>query len=167
MATATRRLGEVLIERGLVKAWQLDAALQTQRTTKEFLGTILVKKGWLTEAALLSGLAEQFNMPHVHVTADDVDWQVAGKYSPALLTEHHCLALRCDGRSVTVAIANPLDAWAISELEQRAGVRALQLVLASAEEIQEAIRVCHQRALRALNNQIKRASGEGSPDRGL
>ena len=166
MATPTRRLGEVLIERGLIKPWQLDTALQAQRTTKEFLGTILVKKGWLTEDALLTGLAAQFNVEYIHITADDVDWKTAGKYSPALLAEHHCLALRCDDRSVTVAIANPLDAWAISELEQRAGARRLELVLASAEEIREAIRVCHQRALRALKTEINRPGEDRSSGQG-
>ncbi len=136
---ATQPLGELLIHKGLITRAQLTAALQAQRVSKEFLGALCVRKGWVAEDALLDALAEQFGMPRVHLDQERLDGAVAGRFSPALLKEHHCVPLRLDGQAVLVAIANPLDAWAVSELEREAGFRKVHLVLASAKEIDDAV----------------------------
>ncbi len=136
---ATQPLGELLIQKGLITRVQLTAALQAQRTTKEFLGALCVRKGWVSEEALLDTLAEQFGMPRVHLEHERVEPEVAKRFSPALLQEHHCLPMRLDGQEVVVALANPLDAWAVSELEREAGFRKVRLVLASVKEIDAAV----------------------------
>ena len=140
----TKRLGELLIEKGLLSQAQLAAALQEQRTSKEFLGALCVRKGWVSEDALLDALAEQFGMPRVHLDQERLDGNVAKRFSPALLKDHHCVPLRLEGQAVVVAIANPLDVWAVSALEQEAGFRKVRLVLASAKEIDAAVARVHQ-----------------------
>jgi hypothetical protein len=164
MSGAGKRLGEVLLEMGLLKPWQLELALQHQRTSKAFLGEILVQKGWLTEDFLLFALAKQFGISYVHLRLEDVDLAAAGQFSPGT-ARHPCVAIAADARTVTAAIANPLDAWAISALEQRAGSRTIRLLLAPAAEIRAvAVRVQQQaaRAARrlpdALNDQPRRES---------
>ena len=140
----TKRLGELLIEKGLLSQAQLAAALQEQRASKEFLGALCVRKGWVSEDALLDALAEQFGMPRVHLDQERLDGNVAKHFSPALLKDHHCVPLRLEGQAVVVAIANPLDAWAVSELEHAAGFRKVQLVLASKQDIDAAVARLHQ-----------------------
>jgi hypothetical protein len=150
MAGEAKRLGELLVEQGLLKSWQLDLALQSQRTTKAFLGKILVQKGWITEDTLLRTLAQQFGIAYVHLDMNTVDWAAAGKFSPAASSgRHHCVAVAADERTVTAAIANPLDAWVISELEQRAGSRTIRLVLAPVAEIHAALAQAQQWAARS------------------
>jgi len=150
MTPAPKRIGEVLIEKGLIKPWQLDMALQLQRTNKAFLGAILVLKGWITEEALLTALADQFCLPFVRIAPEQADWAVATRYSPALTEQHVCLAISADQNSVTVAIANPLDAWAISEVEALAGTKRVNLVLATVKDIQAAYRYGQEQAAKRL-----------------
>jgi MSHA biogenesis protein MshE len=57
------RLGDLLIQEGLITAQQLDDAIESQRKSGLKLGQILVEQGVLTEDALLSGLAKQLNIP--------------------------------------------------------------------------------------------------------
>ncbi len=135
----TKRLGELLVNKGLLSQARLTAALQEQRTTQEFLGALCVRKGWVSEDALLDALAEQFGMPRAHMEQEQIDEAVAKRFSPALLREHHCLPLRLDGQAVVVAIANPLDAWAVSELEREAGLYQVRLALAPAKDIDVAV----------------------------
>ncbi len=141
-------LGELLVSKGLITPTQLQAALESQRTTKEFLGALLVRRGWLKEVALLQTLAEQFEMPYITLAQETIDWQVAQRFSLALMMEHHCLPLRMTTKTVRVAIANPLDAWAISELEKAANPRRVELCLASASDILAAIQQFQQQAIK-------------------
>ena len=150
--TTPKRLGELLVNKHLLNAWQLDLALQEQRETKEFLGALLVRKGWITEEALLKTLGEQFGMPVVHLEQEPIDWAASQQFPAMLQTNHPCFPLRMDARSVTVAIANPLDAWAISEVEKAAALRKVHVVLAPAGEIRSAVQRAQRRALKGLSH---------------
>lgn len=52
-------LGEILVHLNLVSQEQIDLALKIQKQTKQKLGTILLEKGWLTEAILIQALFQQ------------------------------------------------------------------------------------------------------------
>lgn len=150
MTTSPKRLGELLVGKGLISPAQLDMGLSEQRSTKEFLGAILVRKGWLKEEQLLKTLAEQAGIPYGHLEAAEIDWAVARRFSPSLLLEHHCFPTHMDGQAVVVAIANPLDAWATSALEKEAGFRQVRLMLAPEQEILAAIQQAHRQAVKSL-----------------
>lgn len=146
-------LGELLVNKGVIASWQLEAVLQEQRTSGELLGTILVRKGWVTEDALLKTLADQMEIPYVSLETEPVDWTVAKGFPSTLFKEHDCFPIRMTELVVTVAIANPLDVWAASEVEKVAHARGLrvQLVLASTRAIHAAIQRFHQETMKSLN----------------
>ena len=145
-------LGELLIRKGWLNTAQLNAALEEQRRTKEFLGALLVRKGWLREDQFLQTLAEQFDMACVNLDQETMDPTLIGRFPPALLRERSCLPMRVAGSEILVAIANPLDAWAISELERAAGFRKVRLVLASASQIESARLRLERQAVQALGH---------------
>lgn len=149
MVAMSKRLGELLREKGLISAGQLEQALQEQRSTGELLGELLLRKGWVKEEALLQTLGEQMDIPYVHLANETVDWSLAGRFPATLLTDHLCFPLRLEGQYLIAAIANPLDAWVVSKLEQEATNRGrkVQLVLASSQEIREAIGQAKQQAM--------------------
>ena len=147
----TKYLGELLVSRGLLKDWQLAAALQEQTSTKEFLGHLLVRKGWITEEVLLEALGEQLGIPYVRLDQEPIDWTVTRAFSPDLLKERVCFPFRLTDQGIMIAIANPLDVLAVSELEQVARPQHVQLVLASSQSIRAAIQRAYQDAVRSLN----------------
>ena len=62
MATAAkRRLGDIIVERGLITAEQLDEALAAQRESGSKLGEVLVELGFLTRVALAGVIGEQWD----------------------------------------------------------------------------------------------------------
>lgn len=162
--TSFKRLGDLLVNQGLISAWQLDGALKEQRATQEFIGTILVRKGWLEEAVLLRILADQAGIPYGSLNPSEIDWSLSKRFPPSLLRDHLCFPMRMDAFTLTVAIANPLDAWAISELERIAGPRKLERVLVSACDIREAIQQSYQRALKLFNLDGKTGEQENSDE---
>ena len=150
-----QRLGELLVQRGLITPAQLEEVLTQQRSTKEFLGAILVRRDLIKPETLLATLSEQFGIPRESLTPDGVDWTVVKQFPVSALSEGRCFPIRADAESVTVAIANPLDAWALSDIEKASGFRKVRAVLVLQDELQRVLRVHYQRAFHAIEDRIK------------
>ena len=60
----TRKLGEILVGRGLVSEADLVRLLESERHKGQYLGTILVNQGLITEEDLLEALSEQLGVPY-------------------------------------------------------------------------------------------------------
>ena len=145
-----KKLGELLVEKGLITDRQLEQALEKQRSSREFLGLILVSQGAVTEEGMLQALADQFGMPFTHLADERVDWDAVMRLARTPLLEHQCFPLRMDAGEVTVAIANPLDVWAISEMEKEAGFRRVRWVLMPTADILAAIAELQSRVRSSL-----------------
>ena len=59
----TRKLGEILVERGLVSEADLVRLLENERSKGQPIGTLLVQQGLITEEDLLEALSEQLGLP--------------------------------------------------------------------------------------------------------
>ena len=82
----SRLLGELLIDRGLIVASDLEDALAEQRATGRRLGEVLVSRGALTGAQLSRALAEQYGIELSAVTVSALEtsepptpWQPLGR----------------------------------------------------------------------------------------
>ncbi|MGH2885624.1 MAG: hypothetical protein ACRDPA_23480, partial [Solirubrobacteraceae bacterium] len=60
-SAAKRRLGDIFVERGLISAEQLKAALAAQRDSGAKLGEVLVELGFITRVGLAGVIAEQWD----------------------------------------------------------------------------------------------------------
>lgn len=139
MFRSQKKLGEILINKGLITGEQLKDALDEQRKTNEFLGKILIRKNQFKEKDLLEALAEQFNIPYVSLKYKYIDWHLAKQFSLGLILDYKCFPIAKDEWSVTVAITNPLDVWALKKAEEGARGLKLKLVLVSEGDMKEAI----------------------------
>ena len=102
---------------GLITREALDRALQEQKTTGMRVGYNLVKLGFINEVELTRMLARQFRMPAVDLTNFEVDARIA-KLIPAELAQRHLvLPLKREGRTLTVAMADPSDLGVIDDLK--------------------------------------------------
>ena len=150
----TKRLGELLMEQRLIISGQLEQALREQRSSKELLGAILVRLGFIKAEALLKVLSEQFGIPLEHVSIERVDWSVAQQLPSSLLSGSTCFPIRADETSITVAIADPLNAWALSDIQRFAGIRKVKAVLVLPEELQLLFQTHQQRLLRSITSRL-------------
>ena len=153
---STKRIGELLVQRGLISAEQLEQALAEQRSTREFLGAMLIRQGVIQPEALLEVLSEQFGIPHESLTPQDVDWRVVKQFPASVLAEGRCFPIRASEETVTVAVANPLDAWGLSAIEkaEAARFRKIETVLVLERELQVVYQAYKQRSLRAIEERL-------------
>ena len=146
MTLRSSKLGEILVEEGLLTEGQLDLALTIQKTSKSFLGDIILKKEWVSEGQLAMALSRQFDLPFVELDFNEIDWNIPQHYT-ALVIDQHCFPCAQNSASLTVAIFNPLDAWTMSRIEKQAKGRHVKLVVATQTKIYAAISEFRKRAL--------------------
>jgi type IV pilus assembly protein PilB len=110
-------IGDLLIREGLVTKQQLAAALLEQKQNGARLGYNLVKLGHIAEIDLTKALAKQFKMPAVDLSRFEVDPKIAKMIPSDLATKNHVIALKRDGRTLTVAIADPTNLGVLEDLK--------------------------------------------------
>ena len=117
VAASGERIGELLIREGLITREALEKALQEQKNTGMRVGYNLVKLGFIDEVDLTRMLARQYRMPAVDLSNFEVDARIA-KLIPAELAQRHLvLPLKREGRTLTVAMADPSDLGVIDDLK--------------------------------------------------
>ncbi len=118
MATAVvDRLGDLLIQEGLITRDQLTLALTEQRTVGHRLGFVLVKMGLVQEIEITRVLARQFRMPAVDLSRFEVDPKIIRLIPPEVAKKNCVLPLKREGRTLTVAMADPLDQGLLQDLK--------------------------------------------------
>ncbi len=161
MKKSSKRIGEILINRGKVTESQVMDALNDQKNTGNFLGKILVDKGLISDVEVTQALGEQFELPIVEITPEKINIDLARKFSSALIVDHKCFPLSEDEYSVTVAIVNPLDAVALAKWEEEVNPRSLKLVLASENDINNVIQEFRKYISESIQRLLKRKPVEG------
>jgi type IV pilus assembly protein PilB len=120
MATAAAggdRLGEILLREGLVTRDQLAQALAEQKSSKHRLGYVLVKLGLVQELEITKVLARQYRMPAVDLTRFEVDPKIIRLVPAEMATKSIVLPLKREGRTLTVAMADPTDHGLLEDLK--------------------------------------------------
>lgn len=138
----TRRLGEILLQHRLISPQALEHALREQQQTGELLGQALIRLGYLTEQQLLEGLAEHLQLPIVHLTQLTIDRRVMQTVPARLAWHYRCMPVQVSGKTVTLAMSDPLQAHLLNELKERHGLEA-KIVLATEADIHAAIQRCY------------------------
>jgi type IV pilus assembly protein PilB len=116
-AQSAERLGELLLSQGLITREQLASALTEHRTSHLRLGLILVRQGAVEELELTKVLARQYRMPAVDLSRFDVDVRILKLVPGDLALKRMVLPLRREGRTLTVAVADPADQGLLEDLK--------------------------------------------------
>ena len=117
VAARSERIGELLVREGLITREALDRALQEQKATGMRVGYNLVKLGFIHEVELTRMLARQYRMPAVDLSNFEVDTRIAKLIPSDLAIKHLVLPLKREGRTLTVAMADPSDLGVIDDLK--------------------------------------------------
>src|SRR2546421_613592 len=116
-AATSDKLGEILLREGLITQDQLKKALLEQKNTGMRLGYTLVKLGFVEETEISKMLARQYRMPAVDLSRFEVDPKIIKLLPPDVAIKHTVLPLKREGRTLTVAIADPNNVTAIEDIK--------------------------------------------------
>ena len=133
MGSKRKRLGETLIEAGVLYPFQLQRALEVQaemaakevNPQKQRLGKVLIRLGFLTENQMVSALASQLNLRIVKPSEQEIPRSVLEKIPREKAEEEILIPYAIEGNKLAVAMSNPLAWTAIYDIQFRAGMEVV------------------------------------------
>lgn len=96
-------IGVLLKEKGLLTEEHIQHALQEQKVTKEMLGELFERLGFVTEHDLVATLAEQNEVPFIDVDAFIPDTDVLKLFNKNLCLNNTFLPIRRTGNEIELA----------------------------------------------------------------
>lgn len=134
----TKKIGELLVERKAITPVQLENALRIQQDKGGLLGQILVGLGYTTEEAVAQALTTQYGFPFLPLKNYAIDEETL-KLIPQNVARQYCLVpVDRIGDTLTVAMADPLDAQAVEDIEMLSHC-SVQVFVATMSDVAETI----------------------------
>ena len=134
----TKRLGEMLIERRLIEAADLEKALELQRERGDKVGKILVDLGFVAMRDVLAALSDQLSVPLVSLEDPPPVAPELDGLSSTFMRQSRFLPVSFDENGLVIAMADPLDFETISAVRGFTGLR-VHSALAAEQEILDAV----------------------------
>ncbi|ARD47045.1 GspE/PulE family protein [Sporosarcina sp. P33] len=133
MATSRKRLGDLLIESGLLTDEQLMGTLK-EKPRDQRLGDALLQRGYITEQQLIEVLEFQLGIPHVNLFRYPFDPKLFNVVPKGLAKQKMIVPLKKDGDKLFVAMADPMDYNTIEDLRLSTGFH-IETAIASKDDI--------------------------------
>jgi type IV pilus assembly protein PilB len=132
------RLETLLLENGLITADQLDEVRTQQKSSGESFDASLVKTGTMSESELLTALSRVYDMPAVDLAHFDVDRAAVELLPSEVAAKFMAVPIRKVGRTLTLAMADPVNLYAIDDIKFMVGLE-VQPVVAAESAIKKTI----------------------------
>jgi MSHA biogenesis protein MshE len=110
------RLGDLLVQNGIITQVQLDQALANQKATGRKLGRTLVELGFIPEHNLLEFLSRQLQIPFLNIRQYKVDPEAVKLLPEAQARRFRAIVLSRTGHDAVVGMADPTDLMAYDEI---------------------------------------------------
>jgi type IV pilus assembly protein PilB len=129
-----KRLGEMLVEQGLLTNEQVQDALRLQHQSGLLFGETLVQNKLITEEKIVAVLVNQFGIPYILPTQYQISKDLLEIFEPAMMRRFQFVPMDSIGSVLVIAIAGSLTEDVLKEIEGQTGC-TLQLFLTKMSEI--------------------------------
>jgi len=163
-----KKIGECLIQAGLITEDDLRNALAEHKRTGERVGVVLVRMNLATEKQIAKALAFQLGFPYINLSENPPDPSAVVLIPKEVALKRICVAVRLEKNLLTVAMSDPLLFSLVQDLEFQTGYRIKQVV-ATRGDIIDAINTGYPDkalAIRTAQPSVDLAIAALSPARG-
>ena len=113
----TKRIGEILLERGIINRKELERALTEQKEHGGQLGQILIQQGAVTEDEVALALTAQYGFPYLPLSKYEIDAELTALIPETTAKQYCLIAIDRIGNALTLAMADPSNVQTIEEIE--------------------------------------------------
>jgi type IV pilus assembly protein PilB len=136
--TSIKQLGQVLVERGVIDHEQVLMAITYQREKGGLFGEVLVQLKFATEEDIAQALTCQYGFPYLPLANYEIDQEVISTIPENVCVQFCLIPVDKIGKSLTLAMADPLNQNAIDDVELITGA-TVQAFVSTSSDIKEAI----------------------------
>lgn len=135
-----RYVGELLIKEGVITDEELETGLTEHKKKREFLCATLVRLGFASEEKIFSLLSLQIGIPFMNLKDITPDPLFLARLPGRLALALKCMPVAVMQDVVYVAMSDPLNATAVSEIKSYFGAEKIKVFLCGDNDLREAIR---------------------------
>ena len=146
MKKEKKRLGDILLQAGMITPDQLAVAIEAHKRTNERLGKTLIRMGFITEENLIKTLAHQLKLNYVNLKEEKIDPSLAKLIPDKVARRHLVVPLAKMGQVLMVAMADPLNIFALDDLAFKTGFE-IEPVIASEQDILRTLDTMYETSL--------------------
>jgi type IV pilus assembly protein PilB len=117
VAVGGNPIGDLLLQEGLLTRDQLMAAVAEAKSSRLRLSYVVAKSGAVPEIEVTKLLARHYRMPAVDLTKFEVDSRTLRLIPSDVASKHIVLPLKREGRTLTIAVADPSDHGLLDDLK--------------------------------------------------
>lgn len=132
------RLGELLVQAGLLTEEKLQEILPRARQSGLKLGEYLLREGIISREQLISVLESQLGIRSVDLRVAPIDYEAARRIPENMARRHMVIPIQITEGQLLLAMKDPLDQLALQDVRLVAGMPVVPL-LAAEEDIRQAI----------------------------
>ena len=136
--TSKKHLGELLVERGVLDREQVAMAMAYQKEKGGLFGEILVELKFATEEDIAQALTCQYGFPYLPLSNYEIDPDVINSVPEDVCRQFCLIPIDKIGKSLTLAMADPLNMKAVEDVELITGC-SVQMFVSTAADIKEAL----------------------------
>ena len=165
MASFKKRISEILVAQGIASQEQIDKLLKESSTGKHLFAKLLIEKGLITEGKLTELLSRELGMPLISLVKYRIDPAIARMIPERIAKQYNLIALNKFGERLVVAMADPLNIFAIDDLKAITQ-SSIDPVISPETEIRRAIEQAYgaQTAMTIVSEELVETADEGSID---
>ncbi|MFC1704082.1 PilZ domain-containing protein [Candidatus Omnitrophota bacterium] len=112
-----KKLGQLLLERGIISKDMLVEALKKQNAQGGSLGAYLAEQGLVSEKDIVQCISSQYGLPYLDLTNYKIERDVINLIPASVAEKYRCIPVDQGEGVITVAMANPTDEEAVSSIE--------------------------------------------------
>jgi len=137
-----KKLGELLVAAGVLDETRLQAALTEQKKWGGKLGRILIELGFLREEIMVKALSHQLQLPAIDFDRDLPSAEAISRMPVQAAEKYGVFPMAYDDakKALSVATSDPTNDLSLRDLRLELGLRTINPVVASANDIDRAIR---------------------------
>jgi type IV pilus assembly protein PilB len=118
-----KKIGEILVEKGFLSPEQLNKAIEVTQASRAkspadraLMGRVLINMGYINEDQLANAIGTQWNIPVVDLSILNLPPELAKLVPEEVCRRYQILPLEQQGNTLLIAMADPLDVFAIDHL---------------------------------------------------
>lgn len=131
-------MGELLLNEGIISRNQLKQALKEQKDKGGLIGETLVELGYVKEDDIAQSLTAQYGFPFLTLKNYDVSPEITDTIPAKLARQYLLVPIDKIGNNLTLAMSNPLNTQAVSDVELLSGC-SVQAFVSTSSDIKKAI----------------------------
>ena len=133
-----KKLGEILVEEGLLREEQIQEALKTQKETGGLLGEVLVKLAFLREEDIARAIVKQFGLPYIDASKYNINVEALEVVPRKMMWDNQFIILDKIGQVMTVAVSGLMSPAIFEDIEKTTGSQ-LFLYVSTGTQVRQAL----------------------------